>query len=134
MKQKVLSIFIVVVWSLVLLQGLINGNVIGNHSTVEAFLQGKQEEPDKMNLEETIGEQLTKPEQLDKAKKLLGVMNGSVEEITVLDDVISVYGYSRNIDGFVWNNNKRVNVNVTFTLSEAGTVVHVASPFYNECY
>lgn len=134
MKQKVLSVFIIVVWSLVLLQGVINDVGIKGEHTVEVFLQEKQKQPQKIQLEENIKEQLTKPEQLEKAKQFLSMVNGTIQEIVVLDDVISVYGYSKNVGGYVWNNEKKVNINVTFTLSEEGTTVHIASPFYNECY
>ena len=52
------------------------------------------------------------------------------------DNVVCIYGYSRDIDEFVYQNNKRVNVNIAFSYDskEDITYIHRAIPFVDKSF
>ena len=52
------------------------------------------------------------------------------------DSTVCVYGYSRSISNFVYQNNDRVNVNIAFTYDEEENVtyVHRAIPFVDKSF
>ena len=55
---------------------------------------------------------------------------------TTFNDVICVYGYSSDIDEFVYQNNERVNVNIAFSYDPAEdiTYIHRAIPFVDKSF
>ena len=62
---------------------------------------------------------------------------GAVEvDRTEFDVVICIYGYSNDIDEFVYQNNERVNVNIAFSYdaSEDITYIHRAIPFVDKSF
>lgn len=63
-------------------------------------------------------------------------MDANQVQRDTFDDVICVYGYSRNIDEFVYQNMNRVNVNIAFSYDaeEDITYVHRAVPFVDRSF
>lgn len=63
-------------------------------------------------------------------------MDANQVQRDTFDDVVCVYGYSRNIDEFVYQNTNRVNVNIAFTYDaeEDITYVHRAVPFVDRSF
>ncbi|MBE5946695.1 MAG: hypothetical protein E7259_07140 [Lachnospiraceae bacterium] len=58
-----------------------------------------------------------------------------IERLT-LDDTLCVYGYSKNIDEYVYQNDKKVNVNIAFTYNatEDVTYIHRGIPFIDKSF
>lgn len=74
----------------------------------------------------------------DIAKGLFGEMNAAYVTKVSGDagQYESIYGYSRDIKRYVYQNGEKINVNVVFTYDEEGdrTNIYLAVPFLNESY
>ncbi len=79
---------------------------------------------------------LTENEINSEIKEFMETMDASMVEDVVFDDVRCVYGYSKNIDEFVYQNDERVNVNIAFTYDENEdvTYIHRAVPFVDKSF
>ncbi len=72
----------------------------------------------------------------DYINRFLEETNASEIDRTEFDNVICIYGYSKDIDEFVYLNNKRVNVNIAFSYdsNEDITYIHRAVPFVDKSF
>ena len=72
----------------------------------------------------------------DYINRFLEETNATEIDRTEFDNVICIYGYSRDIDEFVYQNNKRVNVNIAFSYDgkEDITYIHRAVPFVDKSF
>lgn len=72
----------------------------------------------------------------DYIDRFLEETNATEIDRTEFDNVICIYGYSRDIDEFVYQNNKRVNVNIAFSYDakEDITYIHRAVPFVDKSF
>lgn len=69
-------------------------------------------------------------------ERFLEETNATEVDRTEFDNVICVYGYSRDIDEFVYQNNNRVNVNIAFSYDAKDdiTYIHRAVPFVDKSF
>ena len=72
----------------------------------------------------------------DYINRFLEETNATEIDRPEFDNVICIYGYSRDIDEFVYQNNKRVNVNIAFSYDgkEDITYIHRAVPFVDKSF
>ena len=72
----------------------------------------------------------------DYIDRFLDETNATEVDRAEFDNVICVYGYSRDIDEFVYQNNKRVNVNIAFSYDDKEdiTYIHRAVPFVDKSF
>ena len=79
---------------------------------------------------------LTETEIKNEITEFMEIMDAYVVEDVVFDDVRCVYGYSKNIDEFVYQNDERVNVNIAFTYDKENdvTYIHRAVPFVDKSF
>lgn len=80
--------------------------------------------------------ELTESEMNEQINEFLENMSAIQIERVEFDDVICVYGYTRNIDEYVYQDNNRVNVNIAFSYDEVEdiTFVHRAVPFVDKSF
>lgn len=80
--------------------------------------------------------ELTQSEKDAQIEEFMEEMDAKQIQYDTFDDVVCVYGYSRNIDEFVYQGANRVNVNIAFTYDEADdiTYVHRAVPFVDRSF
>lgn len=80
--------------------------------------------------------QLTDEEVTQEIEKFLSDMNATKIETAQFDNVTCVYGYCRNIDEYVYQDNKRVNVNIAFSYDSEQdvTYIHRAIPFVDKSF
>lgn len=69
-------------------------------------------------------------------EKFLTMMRASEIESGEFADVYTIYGYTRDIDDYVYQNGKKVNVNIAFSYDDEidETVIHMAIPFVDKSY
>lgn len=72
----------------------------------------------------------------EEISTFLDLMDADEIETIKLDNVICVYGYSRNIGNYVYQNNKKVNVNIAIAYDEEQdiTYIHKAIPFVDKSF
>lgn len=80
--------------------------------------------------------QLTTEEMDNEIEAFLRDMDAEAVERVSFEDVECVYGYSKNIDEYVYQGDRRVNVNIAFSYDETEdiTYVHMAVPFVDRSF
>lgn len=84
----------------------------------------------------TLKGKLSDSEIRDEVSSFLGTMDATEVETIDLDGVYCTYGYSRNIDTYAYQNNKKVNVNIAISYNEDEdiTYIHKAVPFIDKSF
>lgn len=79
---------------------------------------------------------LTDEEIDEEIDDFLDTMDANPVETIKLDGVICVYGYSHNIDSYVYQNGNKVNVNIAISYDEDTdvTLIHQAVPFVDKSF
>ncbi len=79
---------------------------------------------------------LTESEMEAQIETFMEEMDAKQVQYDTFDDVVCVYGYSKNIDEFVYQGVNRVNVNIAFTYDETEdiTYIHRAVPFVDRSF
>ncbi len=79
---------------------------------------------------------LTEQEKQNYTEAFLTDMDAKQVSVDEFSNVTCVYGYSRNIDEFVYQGDNRVNVNIAFSYDEKEdiTYVHRAVPFVDKSF
>lgn len=80
--------------------------------------------------------ELTEDEYESEINEFFSSMNAAEVERISLDNAICVYGYSRNIDEYVYQGNDKVNVNIAISYDEKEdiTYIHKAIPFIDKSF
>lgn len=80
--------------------------------------------------------QLLASERQQLIDEFLDKMNAKVVETVEFDDVYLVYGYSKNVDEYVYQNEDKVNVNIGFDYDpvEDVTYIHMGVPFVDRSF
>lgn len=80
--------------------------------------------------------ELAKSEMDEQIDEFLNNMDAVQIERVEFDEVTCVYGYCRNIDEYVYQDNNRVNVNIAFSYDKAQdiTYIHKAVPFVDKSF
>ncbi len=80
--------------------------------------------------------QLTEQEKENLIVEFWESVNAKETERATLDGALCVYGYSENIDEFIYQNDKKVNVNIAFTYDEVDNVtyIHRGIPFIDKSF
>ncbi len=84
---------------------------------------------------QTKGE-LTESEMENIVSSFLQSVDANETERLTLDNTLCIYGYSKNIDEYVYQNNEKVNVNIAFTYdsNEDITYIHRGIPFIDKSF
>lgn len=79
---------------------------------------------------------MTEGEMEDQIGTFMEEMDARQVQYDTFDDVVCVYGYSRNIDEFVYQDSHRVNVNIAFSYDAEDdvTYIHRAVPFVDRSF
>ncbi|MGN0435327.1 MAG: YwmB family TATA-box binding protein [Wujia sp.] len=79
---------------------------------------------------------VTQDEMEQQIENFLKDMGAEQVERITFDEVVCVYGYSKNIDDYVYQGENRVNVNIAFSYDEQEdiTYVHMAVPFVDKSF
>lgn len=80
--------------------------------------------------------ELTEQEAKNIITEFLESVDANETERISLDKTLCVYGYSKNIDEFVYQNNEKVNVNIAFSYdsNEDITYIHRGIPFIDKSF
>ena len=80
--------------------------------------------------------QLIPSERQQLVESFLDKMDAKVVEQVEYDDTFLVYGYSKNIDEYVFQNKDKVNVNIAFDYDETEdvTYIHMGVPFVDRSF
>ena len=84
---------------------------------------------------QTKGE-LTESEMENIVSSFLESVDANEIERLTLDNTLCIYGYSKNIDEYVYQNDKKINVNIAFTYDSAEdiTYIHRGIPFIDKSF
>lgn len=79
---------------------------------------------------------MTEQEMEETEVDFLEEMRAKKVEAQHFDNVYTVYGYTSDLDDFVYQNSKKVNVNLAFSYDDLydETVIHMAVPFVDKSY
>ena len=80
--------------------------------------------------------EMSEQEKKQEISQFLESMDASQVELVSFDGVSSCYGYSSNIDQYVFQGDEKVNVNIAFTYDEEQdvTYIHRAIPFIDKSF